>query len=176
MEASKECKQNQQFTSAPVTTSATIYAIHDDIDPGPLATERVGNRIKMDRARMNVMVYKNASALFTKCRFLLVESKLAEPLIATDVLTADSVTATYSLQQISTGDLRIVSDKFFTLDTYHPTHTFTINAKLREYVQWRGSTSTPASNAGGGLYLFLISDALSNQPVFDIQRALCYRD
>jgi hypothetical protein len=176
MEASKECKQNQQFTSTPITTNASIYAIHDDISPGPLANERVGNRIKMDRIRMNVTMIKSTSAAYTTCRFLLVESKLAEPLLATDVLTSDSVRATYSLQTISTGDLRIVTDKFFTLDEYHPTHTFALNAKLREYVQWRGSTSTPASNAGGGLYLFLISDALIDQPVFNVQRPLCYRD
>jgi hypothetical protein len=176
LEASKECKQYATFTSAPVGNSATIYAIHDDIALGPLADERVGNRIKMDRFRAHIEIYKNGSALSSAVRVLLVESKLAEQLLTTDVLTSDNVNSTYSLQQISTGDLRIVYDKFMILDVYHPTAALTLNVKLREYVQWRGDTSTPASNAGGGLFLFLISDAASNVPTFNVKRALCYTD
>jgi hypothetical protein len=125
---------------------------------------------------MNMEVVKNGIASYTTCRVLVVESKLAELLLPTDVLTTDSVDATYSLQQLSTGDLRVVYDTFFILDTYHPTRSLQLSLKLREYVQWRGNTSTPASNAGGGLFLFLISDAVSNVPTFTVDRALCYHD
>ncbi len=176
LERTAECKQNVQRTTSPVGNSATIFALHDDISIGTASNERVGNRIKMDRLRFNLEIGKSISAFSTACRVLLVESKLAELLIPTDVLTSDDVDATYSLQQISTGDLRIVYDSFFTLDEYHPTKTITGNLRLREYVQWRGNTSTPASNAGGGLFLFFLSDAPSNVPTFQISRALCYHD
>jgi len=125
---------------------------------------------------MNVEVTKSTIASFTTCRFLIVESKLAELLFPTDVLTSDDVDATYSLQQVSTGDLRIVHDSFFILDEYHPTKSMQLNLKLREHVQWRGNTSTPASNAGGGLFMFLISDASTNVPTFTENWTLCYHD
>jgi hypothetical protein len=171
-----ECKQYHTRTSSIVGNSATVFALHDDIAIGSASNERVGNRIKLDRLRLNMEVVKNNVASYTTCRVLIVESKLAELLLPTDVLTTDSVDATYSLQQLSTGDLRVVYDKFFILDTYHPTHSFQLNLRLREYVQWRGNTSTPASNAGGGLFLFMISDAISNVPTFTVDRALCYHD
>lgn len=171
-----ECKQYHTRTSNLVGNSAVIYALHDDITLGTESDERVGNRIKLTRLRLNMEVVKNSVAQYTTCRFLIVESKLAELLVPTDVLTSDSVDATYSLQQLSTGDLRIVYDNFFILDEYHPTKAFQLSLKLREYVQWRGNTSTPASNAGGGLFMFMISDAASNVPTFAVDRALCFHD
>jgi hypothetical protein len=171
-----ECKQVHSRTSDLVGNSAVIYAEHDNIALGTQSNERVGNRIKMDRFRLNMEVVKNGVASYTACRLIVVESKLAELLVPTDVLTSDSVDATYSLQQLSTGDLRVVYDKYFILDEYHPTQSFQLNLKLREYVQWRGNTSTPASNAGGGLFMFMISDAASNVPFFTVDRALCFHD
>lgn len=171
-----ECKQFHTRTSNLVGNSAVIYAVHDDIALGAESDERVGNRVKLDRLRLNAEIIKNGVASFTACRFLIVESKLAELLTSTDVLTSDEVSATYSLQQLSTGDLRIVYDKYFILDEFHPTQSLQLNLKLREYVQWRGNTSTPASNAGGGLFIFMISDAASNVPTFTLDRALCFHD
>lgn len=176
LERRSECKQFHTTTSEPIGNSATVYPLHDDIALGALSNERVGNRIKLDRLRTHIVVEKNAAAFRTACRIIVVESKLAELLFPTDVLTSDDVQATYSLQQLSTGDLRIVYDKFFVLDEYHPTMGLQLSLKLREYVQWRGNTSTPASNAGGGLFLFMISDAASNVPIFSVDRALCYHD
>jgi len=150
--------------------------MHDDIAIGTSSNERVGNRIKLDRLRLRTEIVKSTAANNTNCRILVVESKLAELLYPTDVLTDDEVNAPYSLQLLETGDLRVVYDLYFTLDEYHPTKTIDITRKLREYVQWRGTTSTPASNAGGGLFMFLISDAASNVPTFTSRWGLCYHD
>jgi hypothetical protein len=130
----------------------------------------------MKQFRMHMNVQKAVPASLTTCRVLLIESKLAEPLFATDILTTDNVDATYSLQLLSTGDLRVVIDEYFHLDQYHPYWTRSFSKRVSEYVQWRGDTSSAASQAGGGLYLFLISDAVTNAPTFVYESSLCYID
>lgn len=171
-----ECKQittsNQHFAS----NVAFFFPLHDDIDVGAGANERVGNRIKMQQFNMNIHLEKDAAVANTTCRILLVESKLAEPLVVEDVFAVDDVNSTYSLQVKSTGDLRILIDEYLTLDTYNPTWTKKLSRKLHEYVQWRGSTSTPATQAGGGLYLMYMSDATTALPAFTSVRTLCYVD
>lgn len=179
-----EKKFHDYVTSANCLTTGSLVLLNG-IAQGDTASTRDGSQCKMVSSFQRVTLRKNAAGDATQqVRVILLLDKQSDagfPNVSDIVSLLSSSSgqdASMSLMNLDNNyRFKIMKDKIYDLDAYHPQVHFDHYTKLQQKVRFSGTGSSSTDISYGGLYaLFISSQATSNGPQFNIVSRIRYVD
>lgn len=107
------------------------------IDQGLSATQRVGNRIFCKSIQLNMDMFRGAEDCFLRIIVWLVKDEATITTTSDLLASTGSDKATVSAYKLGLGGLfKILSDRTYSLDTYHPQKQVKMFLKINKYFQY----------------------------------------
>lgn len=162
-----EIKKWDQLTIATNISNAGVTGVLNAMGQGSDYNNRTGNSIKLHALKFRANISLNiATPTATNIRCIIVrdmENRQALPAIG-DVLETADVRSPYNHNNIER--FKIQYDQLLNFDLYHPTRTLEFSKSYKNaHCKYVGTTATVASVDEGSLFLLLLSELASNQPI-----------
>jgi len=170
-----EKKMYDKSINTTVNNSGSIYSLAE-IAQGLGQSDREGNKLKITSVSTRGTISISSAATYTTARIIIFvdTQQVADTAPSvTSVLESASPLAFYN--KLTLGRFQILEDNMYSMHTYdNPSPKFQSHLKPMHHIYYNGANSTDIQK--GGVYVLVISDQATNQPVFAMNHRTRYVD
>lgn len=177
--ANREEKFFDVTATGTITTTATIANL-SNIAQGNDYNNRNGNSIRVNRLRVDVLAFANGVAITNACRVIVFRDMMqtgTDPVAANLLENTGATTSLVSPYLHYDFDrFQILCDEVFTVSTGAKPDHRRIAIGLDDHVLFQATAGADASNWQGAVYIYLVSEQVTNGPSMSYYSRLYFSD
>lgn len=158
------------------STTPQVFGDPSWLAAGTSDTTRTGNQIKVTSIQAKILITRNTSATLTQVRCVFFYAVAPNGSLPSFTQVFESNDVNSYINKDYGIDYKILFDKVYLLDVYHPQKEIQIYEKMQHHIKYLDSNAGDSSMGNGAIYFACISNEATNTPIVKIRTRMRYLD
>lgn len=158
------------------STTPQVFGDPSWLAAGTSDITRTGNMIKVTSMQAKMLLTRNTASTLTQVRCVWFYAIAPDGQLPSFSSIFETNSPTAYINKDSTIDYKILYDKLFLLDVYHPQREVKIYKKLQHHIKYLDSNAGDASLGNGAIYFACISNEPTNTPTVQVKSRMRFLD